>query len=68
MHPNEEKKVVAYQAFVHDRARVVGGVDLAQSQLDLANAFVQRAEFTAKYDPALGWPSLCRCVTGDDDE
>jgi hypothetical protein len=28
---------------------VLGGANLAQSQIDLANAFVQRAEFLAKY-------------------
>jgi Tol biopolymer transport system component len=60
--PGEEKKVVAYQAFVHDRARVVGGASLAQSQLDLANAFVQRAEFIAKYPASLDGPGFVDAI------
>jgi hypothetical protein len=38
-----------YAVFKRDRAQVVGGVGLAQSQLDLANVFVQRPEFLTKY-------------------
>jgi len=38
----------SYAVFNQDRAQVVGGSGLAQSQLDLANAFVQRGEF-ARY-------------------
>lgn len=56
--PGEEKKVVAYQAFVQDRARVVGGSNLAQAQLDLASAFVQRPEFLAKYPANLDGPGF----------
>jgi Tol biopolymer transport system component len=51
--PNEEKKMPSYAAFVADRARVVGGANLAQNQQDLANAFVQRPEFLAKYPTTL---------------
>jgi Calx-beta domain len=46
---SEANKVPSYSVFVRDRARVVGGPGLAHSQLDLANAFVQRPEFIAKY-------------------
>jgi hypothetical protein len=51
--PNEEKKMPSYTTFVADRARVIGGASLAQSQLDLANAFVARPEFIAKYPASL---------------
>ncbi len=47
--PNEEKKLPSYAAFAPDRARVRGGASLAQTQLDLANAFVQRPAFIDKY-------------------
>ena len=57
-YPGEEKKVVAYSAFARDRARVVGGSSLAQAQLDLANAFVQRAEFMARYPLSLDGPGF----------
>jgi hypothetical protein len=56
--PGEEKKLVSYQTFAIDRARVVGGTSLANSQLDLANAFVQRPEFLAKYDAGLNGPAF----------
>ena len=45
----EAKKLPSYAVFVADRARVVGGANLAQAQLDLANAFVGRPEFLARY-------------------
>ena len=61
-HPGEEKKVVSYQAFVQDRARVVGGSNLAQSQLDLANAFVLRPDFLTKYSASLDGPSFVDAV------
>lgn len=48
-YPNEDKKLPSYAVFVADRARVVGGANLAQLQLDLANAFVGRPEFLTKY-------------------
>jgi hypothetical protein len=60
--PGEEKKVVAYQAFVQDRARVVGGTSLTQAQLDLANLFVQRSEFVARYPANLGGPGFVDAV------
>jgi hypothetical protein len=61
-HPGEEQKVVSYQSFVQDRARVIGGADLAQSQLNLANAFVQRGEFLAKYASTLDGPGFVDAV------
>lgn len=49
----EARKLPKYSAFAADRAQVVGGTDLAQSQLALANAFVQRTEFVTKYPTTL---------------
>jgi hypothetical protein len=57
-HAGEEKKVMSYQAFVRDRARVIGGTNLAQSQFALANAFVQRTEFMARYGLGLDGPDF----------
>jgi hypothetical protein len=50
--PNEEKKLPSYAAFAPDRARVRGGASLTQTQLDLANDFVQRPAFIDKYGTA----------------
>jgi hypothetical protein len=49
----EAKKLPGYAVFSQDRARVVGGASLAQSQLELANLFVQRPEFLSKYPASL---------------
>ncbi|HKZ79804.1 MAG TPA: PA domain-containing protein [Pyrinomonadaceae bacterium] len=43
----------SYAVFRQDRAQVVGGPGLAQSQLALANDFVQRPEFLSRYQPSL---------------
>jgi subtilisin family serine protease len=51
--PNENLKLPSYQVFSSDRAKVVGGSNLAQAQLDLANAFVQRTDFLNKYPASL---------------
>lgn len=51
--PNDEKRWPSYAVFSSDRAKVVGGANLAQAQLSLANAFVQRSEFLAKYPASL---------------
>jgi len=56
--PNEEKKLPSYQVFSRDRAKVIGGSNLAQKQLDLANLFVSRAEFLAKYPASLNTADL----------
>jgi hypothetical protein len=45
----EANKLPGYQVFASDRARVVGGANLAQGQLDLATALVTRSAFTTKY-------------------
>jgi len=52
-HPGEELKMPSYAAFKADRQQVVGGSNLAQKQLELANLFVSRAEFLAKYPASL---------------
>jgi len=39
----------AYAQFAPDRARVVGGPNLQQGKLDVANLFVQRPDFAARY-------------------
>lgn len=51
--PGEDLKMPSYQVFAPDRALVVGGSNLAQLQLDFANAFVQRPAFIAKYPASL---------------
>jgi uncharacterized repeat protein (TIGR01451 family) len=61
-HLGEEKKLVAYKAFAPDRARVVGGVNLAQAQLDMANVFVLRPEFLAKYPGSLDGPAFVDAI------
>jgi len=55
-HPDEEKKLPNYDVFVPDRQKVIGGSDLAQKQLELANLFVQRLEFQSKYPATLDGP------------
>lgn len=47
--PGENLKLPDYQVFAQDRAQVPGGPNLAAAQLALANAFVGRPAFTAKY-------------------
>jgi hypothetical protein len=47
---------------VSDRARVVGGADLAQMQIALANLMVLRDEFVAKYPNSLDGPSFVDAV------
>ena len=48
--PNPQSPMLPSNAvFVADRARVVGGASLPAAQLALANAFVNRPEFTALY-------------------
>ena len=60
--PNENKKLVNYSAFSPDRARVRGGPSLAQTQLDLANAFVLRPQFVTKYPSNLDAPTFVDAV------
>jgi hypothetical protein len=47
--PTFHLKFPSYGAFKPDRLQVIGGANLEQAQLDFANAFVQRQEFTTKY-------------------
>jgi hypothetical protein len=58
----EGMKLPSYAVFSNDRARVVGGPDLAQSQLALATIFVQRPEFLAKYPANLDGPAFVDAV------
>ncbi len=58
----ERKKIPDYLHFASDRARVVGGADLAQGQQSLANVFVQRPEFLAKYPANLDGSSFIDAV------
>lgn len=51
--PNEEKKMPNYSVFSQDRAAVVGGGNLAQKQLNLANTFVGRSAFMTRYPASL---------------
>ena len=51
--PDEEKKLPSYAVFVADRARVIGGTNLGQKQLALANLFVGRPEFLTRYPASL---------------
>ncbi|MDX6611148.1 MAG: fibronectin-binding autotransporter adhesin [Blastocatellia bacterium] len=50
---DEAKKLPRYLSFARDRAQVTGGTDLAQTQLALANNFVQRPEFITRYPLSL---------------
>ncbi|MCU1264959.1 MAG: hypothetical protein JWM21_1277 [Acidobacteria bacterium] len=51
--PGEDLKMPNYPVFAADRALVIGGSNLAQLQLNYANAFVLRPEFIAKYPASL---------------
>jgi hypothetical protein len=51
--PGEVNKLPLYPKFKADRELVIGGSNLAQLQQDLANAFVQRAEFIARYPASM---------------
>jgi len=48
--------------FAPDRARVVGGADLATGQQNFANTFVQRNEFLSKYSASLDGPGFVDAV------
>ncbi|HEV7398512.1 MAG TPA: Calx-beta domain-containing protein [Pyrinomonadaceae bacterium] len=54
----EARKIPSYAAFSTDRARLIGSAHLAQDQLALANAFVQRPEFLSKYPSSLTGPQF----------
>lgn len=61
-HPGEENKLPSYAVFGPDRAQVVGGTSLAQSQLDFATAFATRPEFIARYPLSLDGPGFVDAV------
>ncbi|MCU1268383.1 MAG: hypothetical protein JWM21_4701 [Acidobacteria bacterium] len=61
-YPNEEKKLPSYAVFAPDRARVRGGASLAQTQLDLANAFVLRPAFVTRYPANLDGPGFVDAI------
>jgi hypothetical protein len=61
-YPGEDKKLPSYFVFAGARARVVGGSTLAQGQLDLANLFVARPEFLAKYPSSQDGPTFVDAV------
>jgi len=60
--PSEARKLPSYAAFAQDRARVIGGPNLVQSQLDLANLLVERSEFLAKYPASLDGPAFVNAL------
>jgi hypothetical protein len=61
-YPDEEKKIPSYAVFASDRARVKGGASLAQTQLDLATAFVQRPAFLTRYPASLDGPGFVDAI------
>src|SRR5215813_314318 len=61
-HPGEENKIPNYAVFLSDRERVIGGANLAQRLQDLANVFVQRTEFLARYPNSLSGPAFVDAV------
>ncbi|HXM33685.1 MAG TPA: CHRD domain-containing protein, partial [Pyrinomonadaceae bacterium] len=60
--PNEANKLVDYGTFVADRARVVGGANLAAAQQAFANLFVSRPAFTTKYAAATTGPQFVDAI------
>jgi hypothetical protein len=60
--PGLNLKLPSYAVFNQDREQVVGGANLAQAQLDLANAFVQRPEFIARYPAGLSSQEFVNAV------
>jgi hypothetical protein len=60
----EANKLPDYSVFSQDRARVIGSANLAQAQLDLANLFVARPEFVAKYPLSEDGPTFVDALLG----
>lgn len=60
--PEFHLKFPSYGKVNQDRAQVVGGPDLAQSQLTLANDFAQRPEFLARYTASLNGPAFITAI------
>lgn len=61
-YPNEDRKLPAYDPFSRDHLRVVGGASLRAGQQDLANDFVVRPEFLARYAPGLDGPGFVDAI------
>ena len=59
---SEAKKLPGYDVFEADRAQVVGGVSLPQSQLALATDFAYRPEFVTVYPVTLSGPDFVDAV------
>ena len=59
----ESHKLPGFEVFVRDRAHVVGGSNLAQNQLTLANAFVGRPQFLAKYPASQDGPNFVDAIS-----
>ncbi len=60
--PAEANKLVDYSVYVADRARVVGGANLAAAQQAFANLFVSRTEFTNRYAAGLTGPQFVDAI------
>jgi len=60
--PDFHLKFPGYATFSQDRAQVVGGPDVVQSQLALANDFVQRPDFQDKYPASLNGPEFVNAI------
>jgi hypothetical protein len=60
--PTEANKLPAYAVFAPDRARVMGGANLAAGQQAVVDRFVQRSEFIAKYPLSLDGPAFVDAV------
>jgi CHRD domain-containing protein/PA domain-containing protein/Calx-beta domain-containing protein len=60
--PNFHLEFPSYAVFKQDRAQVIGGSGLAQSQLALANDFVQRPEFLVRYPGSLSGPAFVNAL------
>jgi hypothetical protein len=58
----EARKLPAYNVFAFDRARVVGGTDVTTGQQALANAFVMRSAFLAKYPASEDGPTFVDAI------
>ena len=58
----ETKKLPSYAVFASDRARVVGGASLAAGQQAIANAFVLRSAFLARYPFSQDGPAFVDAV------
>jgi hypothetical protein len=62
--PGQNLRLPGYDVFARDRAQVVGGSSLSQAQLELANAFVLRSEFLARYPANLDGPAFVDAILG----